>query len=204
MIVSGKNIYECGNTFCVGIGHELTHAYDLWLYAVKNNKHPLNSILNNKYNNISNARNGNIDTNNLRAVADMLYTLNKMERNAYIAQLKQELNTNKDKIKDMKSAYNLIYKSFSYQKIKGLENNINIILNLKNKSTQNGILQSLNTIMKTNFTTWNQVKKYFLNRWLKWKNKYLSTAAKIAYDIYAENNVIINDINMNKIKKLKY
>lgn len=42
--------------------------------------------------------------------------------------------------------------------------------------------------MNKKFTTYNQLKKYYLNRWQKWKNKYLSTASKIVHDIYTQDN----------------
>ena len=45
-----------------------------------------------------------------------------------------------------------------------------------------------NKKLYASFSSYKQVKKYYLNRWLKWKNKYLSTAAKIAHDIYASDN----------------
>lgn len=187
LIIKASNAIKAMKIFSFAIGHELTHCYDLLQYAKETNQDPWYSIDRNRYFDIKDRETWSI-INNEKATANILYLMNRMERNAYIAQLKQELMDRKDEMQDSMSAYNLIRKTESYQKFISLENNINAILSVYDKDVQNGLIQYLNSIMNKKFTTYKQVKKYYLNRWLKWKNKYLSTAAKIAHDIYASDN----------------
>jgi len=184
--VKSNNAIDALKTFSIAIGHELTHAYDLLQYALKTGQDPWYSIERNRYRKIKEGE--NTLTDNPQAIANMLYHLNRMERNAYIAQLRQELMNMKDKIKDNKSVFEVIKKTKTWEKFIALENNVFAVFNIQNIVLQNEIMQTLNYIMKKNFTTYNQVKNYFINRWNKWKKAYLTNASKIAYDVYAENN----------------
>lgn len=184
--VKSNNAINALKTFSIAIGHELTHAYDLLQYALKTGQDPWYSIERNKYIEIKNAE--NTLTGNPQAIANMLYHLNRMERNSYIAQLRQELMNMKDEIKDNKSVFEAIKKTTSWAKFIHLEKNIFAVFNIKNTVLQNEIMQALNDIMEKNFTTYNQVKNYFINRWNKWKKAYLTNASKIAYDVYVEDN----------------
>lgn len=187
LIIKANNAINAMKTFSFCIGHELTHCYDLLEYAKETGQDPWYSIDRNKYFAIQKSRNNSIQQN-AKATANILYRLNRMERNAYIAQLRQELLDRKDEIKDSASATEAIKNTESYKNFAYLENNIIYgICNVKDKALQKGLIQYLNDNMGTKFTTYNQLKKYYLDRWQKWKNKYLSTASKIAYDIFASD-----------------
>ena len=168
------------------MGHELTHCYNLLQYALKNDKDPWYSIDRNRYFTIRN--NVNFGIGNVSALANILYTLNRMERNAYIAQLKQELLTKKNLIKDNKTAFDLIKNTESYKKFLYLEQQVNVIFTIIDEDVQKDLIDTLNNIMNTHFTTFKQLKKYFLIRWLKWKKAYFKNASKIAYDIFSSTN----------------
>ena len=58
------------------------------------------------------------------------------------------------------------------------------------------IIHYTNRSTGKNFKNFDQVKKYYMKYWETWKKKYLTTASKIAYDIYAEHNPI-TDGNMS-------
>lgn len=184
--IKANNILDALKTFYFAIGHELTHAYDLFQYAIKTGQDPWYSIDRNQYFKIRDAE--QFYNGNPKAIANMLYHLNRMERNAYIAQIRQELMAKKDKVKDNKTVFELIKETESWKKFLLLGKNIVNIFNIKNNDLQNEILQAVNDLMNKKFTTYNQVKKYFINRWNKWKHAYLINASKIAYDVYVENN----------------
>ena len=154
------------------------------------------------YSTINNAMFSN-NTNNYKAIANMLYKLNRMERNAYIAQLKQELLNKKSNLKNTKTTFETIKETESYKKFLSLEDNIKILSNITDVMTQNEIINAVNTIMGTFFSNYAQVKKYLINRWNKWRKKYIVTASKIAYNIFDENNPIIDGKNMNNDIMLK-
>lgn len=165
------------------LAHELTHCYNMFLYSKQNNKDVFNNIeKQQRYYYIKRASDSN--SNNERAIANILYLLNRMERNANIAQLREELLDNKEKMTDDKSIFDLIKSSDSYRKLKTLEKNINLINTLTNEYTQKQLIKYVNQIMGKNYTNYNQVKKYLNNRWNKWKNAYLCKACKVAYDVF--------------------
>lgn len=186
LTINTNNALNAMKTFSFAIGHELTHCYDLLQYAKETGQDPWYSLNRNKYFDIRNNQIFGIGNN--RAIAQMLYHLNKTERNAYIAQLRQELLSVKDKIKDSKTAIDAVKNTESYKKFISLENNINIIFGITDKDVQTDLLSYTNDIMGKKFTTYNQLKKYYLNRWQKWKYKYLTTASKIVYDVYSKEN----------------
>lgn len=186
LTIIASNGIKAMKNFSFAIGHELTHCYDLLQYAKETNQDPWYSIDRNRYFDIRTKHMYGIG--NEKASANILYLLNRMERNAYIAQLKQELLNNKEQIKDSKSAFDAVKNTESYKKFLNLEYNMNVIMNLTDEETQQNLIKYLNDIMHKKFTTYNQLKKYYLNRWQKWKYKYLTTASKIVHDIYTQDN----------------
>lgn len=167
--------------FC--LGHELTHCYNLLQYAIKTNNSPWMSVSRNRYPQIIDGKNNGF-LRNEKAISDLLYKLNRMERNAYLAQLRQELMERKEELKDNNIIFNVIKTTESYQKFLNLEHNINILLTIDSQDIQVEIINILNRIMGLKFKTFNQAKKYLVRRWMKWKKIYLSKAAKIGYDVY--------------------
>ena len=186
LTIIAPNTIKAMKNFSFAIGHELTHCYDLLQYAKETNQDPWYSLNRNRYFDIQKTYTYGIG--NEKAAANILYHLNRTERNAYIAQLKQELLDNKEQIKDSKSAFDAIKNTESYKKFLYLERNINAIMNLTDTQTQQNLIKYLNGIMNKKLTTYNQLKKYYLNRWQKYKNKYLATASKIVHDIYTQDN----------------
>lgn len=187
LIIYGVDYYNFDSVFRFLIAHELTHAYDYLQYAKETNENPLYSLIRNNYANLAqNKMNPKNET--IFSMANVLYHLNKTERNAYIAQIKQELLNRKTELTDWQTILKLIKTTESYKKFLYLQEQISIFAyDIKDEKTQNELIGYLNNLMQLNFTTYNQLKKYFLTRWLKWKNAYLSKITKIAYDCYIEN-----------------
>ena len=129
---------------------------------------------------------------NEKAIGQMLYYLNRMERNAYLGQLRQELMSEKDDITDAKSAYELVKKTGSWRNFKYLEKSMFALWSITNPYAQKTIVDITNDITGKKFTRYTQVKKYFASRFEKWKTKYLRNVSRIAYDVYLDKNHIIN------------
>lgn len=189
--LTGNNPKEMMATIEFAIGHELTHAYNLVMYANKNGL-GVDDVIRNylygqHYYDIKTSKINGIG--NESAIADVLYKLNRMERNAYIAQLKQELETKSNKIKDSKSAWDAVLGSESYRKFKDLEDNMSVLFNPSlSLPTKKEVLKVTNKITGKEFQNYNQVKKFYSAYWNTWRKKYLSTAAKIAYDVFEKDN----------------
>lgn len=198
--VSDNDPSDMARTIASAIGHELTHAYNFYQYARKNDL-TIQQMMDNfddvqRYGDIMATKNSP-GPNNEKAVGDILYKLNRMERNAYIAQLKQELESDAENIKDSKSAWRAVLASESYKKFKNLETNFNIMFGSEMSDTaKNQIIHYTNRATGKNFKTFNQIKKFYMTYWETWKKKYLTMAAKIAYDVFHKNNLMM-DGNMS-------
>lgn len=197
--IAGNSLEKIKNTLLFCLGHEFTHAYDLYQYAVKNNLGSEeimdNVLIQQNYSNILNGyRNGKNAKE--KGVSNLLYSLNRMERNAYIAQLKQEIETRKNEIHDSSSALKVIKSTSSYGRLNAIEQNVEALFapHLTRESKEE-ILSYTNRLTGKNFTNFAQIQKYYLRRWEKWKKKYLSTASKIVYDIYSMNKKRQKDDN---------
>lgn len=202
LIISATDAVNANNGLGIAIGHELTHCYNLLQYAIKNGKYDTSVIFDkNKYKNIDDVFH-NPGPNNLKAIGTMLYNLTRVERNAYIAQLRQELLAKKDLLKDASSLFDVIKTTNSYKKFLLLEDNVNAILSATNKQVQDQLISYLNHIMESNFTTFNQFKKYFVRRWTKWKKAYIIKASKIAYDVFEETHQMLDNGDLNQTFKI--
>lgn len=204
--VTNNDPHDMARTISFAIGHELTHAYNFYQYARKNNL-TVQQMMDNfddiqRYGDIMATKNSP-GLNNEKAVGDILYKLNRMEHNAYIAQLKQELESNADKITDSKSAWKIVLNSESYKKFENLERNFQILFGLDmSDEAKKQIIYYTNRATGKDFKNYNQLKKFYRAYWETWKKKYLTTASKIAYDIYAEHNQM-TDGNMSNDILLK-
>ena len=175
------------------LGHEFTHAYNSIQYGVKNNKTKAQVISNTfddqHYRDIQTARTSKEKLLNRNAIGHLNYLLNRMERNANIAQLEQELEDVHGYITDSKSAMEAIRATESWDRYRWINENIRIINNEVNDDVaQQSIIESTNIIMGTKFRNFEEVKKYYNTRWNIWRTKYLTAASKIAYEVYERHN----------------
>lgn len=198
--ITGNDPSKIMKTISFCIGHELTHGYNLFEYARKNGLTvaQLNDNIDNtqRYGDII-ATKDSPGLNNERAVGDILYKLNRMERNAYIAQLKQELESVSDEITDSKSAWGAVLNTESYMKFLNLEKNFNIMFNANlTDEAKKQLLYYTNRASGKDFKNYGQMKKFYGRYWETWKKKYLTMAAKIAYDVFKEHNRVL-DGNMS-------
>lgn len=200
----GTNLENAVNGFSVNLSHELTHAYNIYQYAVENGVQSLwnNLTKTQRYNKIRSVQNSGVG--NVSAVGNILYTLNRMERNSYIAETRRELYNRKDEIVDAKTGFDVVKNSSSYRnRFKMLEDNMNTLFNVKSPSVQNQILTAVNNGMGKNFTNYSQARKYLIKRWIRWRKKYLTAVSKMVYDICDENTVMLDNGPIGKNKNLK-
>lgn len=176
---------ESYDMFLYILAHELTHGYDLFVTAEETGKSPFEISKEQRYD-VINKNIGHV-VKNISASAHMLYRLNRMERNAYLGQLRTELRKINVEGKTFQEFYDCVKGTASYEQFKLLEKNIKAALNIEDQGKQQELINALNDIMGKKFTTYNQIKKYYKGRWEKWENAYLIRASKIAYDVYYEN-----------------
>lgn len=200
LYVSGNNPSKIMRVISFCLGHELTHAYNLFEYARKNGLTTTDiskSYDKQRYMDIIAAKTSP-GLQNERAVGHILYNLNRMERNAYIAQLKQELESVADRITDSKSAWHAVLNSESYKKFQNLENNINLILSPDvSDIAKSELIHYTNRTAGKNFKSYEQLQRFYARYWETWKKKYLTMAAKVAYDVFEKHNHM-TDGNMSE------
>ena len=194
--ITGNDPQKMYETLRFSLGHELTHAYNMFQYARKNGLSSDDIIKNftetQRYDKIIGVKENM--TGNPKLLATTLYYLNRGERNAYIAQLRQELTDRKDELKDSRTTMEAIRSTESYKKFKSLEQNVVALYSPEiTEKFKKGFIFWVGRMTEKKFTTYGQARKYVVRAWEAWKKKYLSVASKIAYDIYEKYHPMTYD-----------
>lgn len=191
LYIKNKNdIYDYIST----IMHELTHAYDFYIQSCKKDKGYINFISSKYYQTIS------LQT---KLVHTFLYLMCGYERNAFIAQLKGELQTNKKNINNPHDALNFLKTTELYQAYLIFGNILQHYKNF-NKDLIKNIVNDYNNLNHTIYSE-EKVFKELNKLYIKTKNKLENILPKLCienlqhtnYEIDARN--IIEKIN-NYIK----
>lgn len=186
--ISAPNESEFRRLLYLGFGHEITHAYNIWQWMIKNKRNFNFNDFNKKSRYLS-FKSHFWDAKNEECIKLVMYRMSRTEVNAHIAQLRQELLLKKNEINDTESAMKTIYSTTSYRIwYKFLNKFVHDIQCLTDKSTQDNLIHILNFVGGKNFTTYNQFLKYFKERWFYLQKEYMTKASKIVYDIYSENH----------------
>ena len=195
--VTDKNSYDFLRKLSYALGHEMTHAYNDYQTFVKTGKRLGDALKSSSYVRAVNAMKYFASTQNLRAVATIIYRLSRMERNAYIAQLKQELEHNWISITDSKSAYEAIKNTDAYKKnVLYLDNNLETMMNIcdSDTTTKFNLKQHIEDLTKKKFSTPKAAVEHLIRIYNGWKQHFMAQASKIAYDVYEEHNLVMEDL----------
>lgn len=188
LYVEGKSVADLNRTLLHSMGHELTHLYNMFQYLKKG--YSLSDMTDYYKQNYSGVTDKMFFGDNYEQIIGRLfYYFNRMERNAYIAQLKQELTSIRDKMVDAQSIYDAIRETESFKVYTYIENAIAEIVKVDDNEIGKRLVEITSELSGKKINTIGQMKKYFIGRWMKWKKKYMSVASKIAYDIYDEGTV---------------
>lgn len=194
--ITDNNTYDFLRRLSYALGHEMTHAYNDYQTFIKTGKRLSDALKSSSYVRAVGAMQHFTSTRNLRAVATMIYRLSRVERNAYIAQLKQELEHNWISITDSKSAYEAIKNTDSYQKnVLYLDNSLETMMNICNSKTTTkfDLKQYIEDLTKKKFLTPKAAVEHLIRIYNGWKQHFMAQASKIAYDVYEEHNLVMED-----------
>lgn len=181
--------------------HELTHAYQDFCMVFSNKDNLYNLLKNQHYDNLLL---GKKSYDNIKQIiSDVLYHINKTEQNAYISELRSELENHKEKIHGPQEALDVIKKSIVYQNIMQAKN---ILYRLTDDSYSKEVQEKIyNVYRELNECDWsnNKIKKKLINQ----IDKYISKVEKIIPKMclhFLENNIteIVEEHN-RKIINLK-
>ena len=180
--------------------HELTHAWDDYNSYLQNKEGLLKVIKNTKY---FNYQNGKLSKNNIKQIlSDILYHLNDIEKNAYIAELRADLENNKNIIHGPKEAYDIIKKSIAYKNVMTAKN---IIDGLKNNEYNEEITNVLyNYYRELNEVDWsdNKIKKKLIWQIDSYIDKMNKIIPKMCLDFLNNNMKEIKEIHNTRIVPL--
>ena len=181
--------------------HELTHAYQEYCMLLANKDNLYNSLEKQHYDKLLN---GKKSYDNIKQIiSDVLYHINKTEQNAYISELRSDLENNKDKINGPQEALNIIKKSIVYQNIIQAKN---ILYGLTNNSYSNEVQDKIyNVYRELNECNWtnNKIKKKLINQIDKYILKVEKIIPKMCLDFLENNMIEIKEEHHKKIINLK-
>jgi len=166
------------------IVHELQHAYEDYNRQIKNKENLMTSLLKNNYLKITKYTDDEIK----KQINYILYFSNKIEQNAFIAQLVKQINNEKYNFNSIEEIYNYIKTKSVFKNYIKVLNWIDLYINCNDLDIQNNIINYLNNIINNNFNTYNQVIKFLNNKKEKMLNKFNKIIPKIIY-----NNISISE-----------
>jgi hypothetical protein len=181
--------------------HELTHAYQEYCMLITNKDNLYNSLEKQHYDKLLV---GKSSYDNIKQIiSDILYHINKTEQHAYIAELKSDLENNKDKIHGPQEALNIIKKSIVYQNIMQAKD---ILYGLTDNSYSKEIQEKIYDVYRElNECDWtnNKIKKKLINQIDKYISKVEKIIPKMCLDFLENNTIEIKEDHHRKIINLK-
>ena len=173
--------------------HELTHAYNNYIMILKSDNGYIKTSKSVLYQNIQKSS----SNDNEFLLKKALYLLLGYEKNAFFAQIKDELSQNKEQIKTPYDALNVLKKSLIYQSYKNLDKQINDFFD--NKLSENDIKEIETAYIKITQEkkTANQIFKTLRSLSKKTLKKLDNQLPKLCIENL--NNILItDDTNMYK------
>lgn len=178
LTIWAKNADIVKRMFVCSLTHELTHSYMDLCYSQKNNKNFIKESIKRRGGNIYAAEETGSD------IGNVFYLLYRPERNAYLAQLQEELSLKKNKIKDKKTLNQALKSTIPWRHYKWLDRNITEIINETDEHKQKVNMEDTEKIMDKHFNNYSQFQKYMSGRFKKWEKAFLTKSSKIAYNVY--------------------
>lgn len=171
------------------IGHEILHAYESWKRLLNKSKSIFDA-----------AKDGHVLQNNQikelskndieKALAEIFYYCNNIERRAYLAQLNQELLSYKENIKDVDSAIQIIQKIPVYKNLIIVGENLQVIRDeIKVNSTCRTVVINYFKRLTGENRNAEYILRYLEKLWSKtWKHFRLRTT-RLIRSLFDSNNV---------------
>ena len=172
------------------LGHELTHAYnDYELFVNSKGKKRLGDSFLKGYSDIARGTSNTIEKN----VDNIIYFTDRSERNAHIAQIRQELDSRKNykQFFDALTFTEVIKSTETYKKFVEVIDMLNELQNLALSDTtgrnSEDIVKVVNALTGNKFKRFRQAFNFLKDRVAKTKMKIEDQSPKIAHDVYLKN-----------------
>lgn len=194
-IVIGINAYGDYKTILKNlpeiISHEFLHAYENYNRLIKGSDNITVAAKQIGYqNNVKAIRDNQMSQNTVvQNIATLYYMCSTFERNAYLAQMKQQVKGNMSQIKDSESAYAAFENSRTYQYFLALGRNLFYVLNNKEQYKQE-IEEWHESVFNTHLSGGKVLKRLYnlYNKtWTKIR-KSMASYIKYLYEINEDTN----------------
>lgn len=119
--------------------HELTHVYNNYIMQVKGDMNYMKTAQSDMYKNITDENGGVVE----REIKEILYFLLGYERNAFIAQLKAELDCQKSKIKTPHDALKILKNSAVYKRYRRVSNTIDYYIKKQQETPESTLIANI-------------------------------------------------------------
>lgn len=172
--------------------HELTHAYENYRrklefkdsLGIAASKRPYAAVVND----FGTFRPEKIE----RLLRQFIYWIDPAEQNAHISAIKAEIQdkvSNSSEISNSRKAFDLIKDTESYRELKTISSFVSYLKKGKITEDEKDKILSyyLSIVPKTNLTSYNELYKWIVRVWERYKIKVKKGIAKIAYDVFASN-----------------
>lgn len=220
--VHGKSIDDLKNELFSAICHEMTHGYSEYM-TLKSDKAVENYIsfestnalygisvstlmfLSNNKTQIKYYRNNsflNDRPDSWESIFSRIsYFVSEPEKRAQISELRHELESKSQTIRDSKSASNAIINSNVYKIYKWLNDNIdyfiNTIIDKKFDNLHKGIIRSFNNVFDKKYESIEKIIKYFDNIRNSYNRFFINRSGKVVQDIMDQNMAMSGHVDKN-------
>ena len=160
------------------IVHELQHAYEDYNRYINNKDSLMTSLIKSNYLKLTKFTDDEIK----KQINYILYFSNKIEQNAFIAQMVKQVKDNKNNFSTIEEIYDCIKTKSVFKNYIKVLDWIDLYINNNNIIIQDKIIDYLNDITNYKFNTYNQVIKFLNKKKEKMLNKFNKIIPKIIYN----------------------
>ena len=167
------------------LGHEFTHAYnDYEMFLDSGGTIRLKDAFMQGYWSAAQQSPNKIE----RFVDEIIYFTDRSERNAHIAQMKQELDNYDEPMFTAHTFTAAIQTTETYKKLRDVISALSMINDIvkKDPERKEDVVKVVNSLTKRNFVKYKDAFLFLRDRVVRAKLKFDEQAPKIAYDVYRE------------------
>ena len=185
--ISNGNLLDLMAEINRSVSHELMHAYQDLSTIDKSGKRMTDTFNQERYNRMVkmhySQNNGNIYVQELLS---MLYNTEPIEINAFIGEIKADLQSNRGFINGSRKAEEAVKGTDAYKRLMSCWETVEKLRVLEDSENKHRIVKAYNDVFGTSIKSYNRIIKRLTARVEKFSNQVMERASKIAYDIYAE------------------
>lgn len=188
VLLSDTMLLDLLSTINISMSHELLHAYQDMSTLEKSGRRLSDTFNHESYGRVVKKYTCSRYEGS-RQIQDflwMLYNTEPVEINAFVGEIKADLQSNMDFIDGSRKAEEAIKATETYGRLKGCWDILDKLKNTTAPSEQHDIIHTYNEVFGTDVKSYGRILKKLTARLERFSNQVMERASKTAYDIYAE------------------